>query len=338
MPTFIDLSHSVHEGMVTYPGLPAPRLGSVLTREQSKGRYADGVEFDIGSIEMCTNTGTYLDTPFHRYPDGHDLTGLALERCADLEAVVLPVRVGHPSIGVAELGKGLLDDLSGKALLLYTAWDRHWGTSAYFGSENPFLAPDGVRAVIDSGVTLVGIDSLNIDSTAGSDRAAHSLLLAAGIPIVEHLTNLGSVPVEGARFTAVPVKVAGLGTFPVRAYATVHERPAVFEVVIDCSDVRRLVSFWAEVFGAQTPRVRSDDWAQVRDPRPGGLLLGFQRVPEPKSGKNRVHIDISSSDIAADTARLLALGAAASGALVVDEQGSFQVLLDPEGNEFCLVD
>lgn len=215
MRTFIDLSHDVSDGMVTYPGLPAPRLGTVLSREASRGRYAPGVEFDIGSIEMCANTGTYLDTPFHRYADGHDLTGLPLDRCADLPTVV--VTAGGPAIRVADVPQ----DIAGCAVLFSTGWDRHWGTPDYFRQDHPFVAEDAVRALVDGGATLVGIDSLNIDSTAGSDRPAHTLLLAAGIPIVEHLTNLATVPERGARFTAAPVKVAGLGTFPVRAFVVV---------------------------------------------------------------------------------------------------------------------
>ena len=341
MPTFIDLSHDVRDGMVTYPGLPAPRLGSVLSREQSRGRYAEGVEFDIGSIELCTNTGTYLDTPFHRYASGHDLTGLPLERCAELPAVVISVATSEPAISAqvlfAGLLPGMLPRLAGAAVLFHTGWARHWGTPEYFRADHPFVTEDAVRALIDAGVLLVGIDSLNIDSTAGNDRPAHSLLLAAGIPIVEHLTSLGAVPVTGARFTAVPVKVEGLGTFPVRAFATVPDRPAVCEIVIDCADVRRLAAFWAVVLGAPTPAIRSDDWATVDEPRSGGVTVAFQRVPEGKVTKNRLHLDIWSTDIATDTARLVTLGASTVGGLVIDEPGPFQVMHDPEGNEFCLV-
>ncbi len=226
MPTFIDLSHDVRDGMITYPGLPAPRLSSVMSRENSRDRYAEGVEFDIGMIELCANTGTYLDTPFHRYADGHDLTGLPLERCADLPAFVLTPPAGTQAITAADLSPGLLALLRGGALLLHTGWDEHWGTLHYFHSDHPFFAEDAVRAVIDAGVVLVGIDSLNIDSTAGNDRPAHSLLLAAGIPIVEHMTNLAAVPATGSRFSAVPVKIAGLGTFPVRAFASVADSPS----------------------------------------------------------------------------------------------------------------
>ena len=334
----VDLSHDITDGMVTYPGLPVPRLGSVFTHAESRGRYADGTEFAIGTVELCSNTGTYLDTPFHRYADGHDLTGLPLERCADLRLVVV-----HVPVGVQAIGAEVLDDLDveGAAVLFHTGWSQHWGSERYLASDHPFLTVAAVRALVEGGAALVGIDSLNIDTTIGGERPAHTELLAAGIPIVEHLTNLDGLPVQGARFSAVPPKVAGLGTFTVRAFASVPDagdtpRAAVCEVVFDCADVGVLSAFWGEVVGG-TPRVRSDDWATVRDPRQGGLLVAFQRVPEGKVVKNRVHLDIWSDDIPADTARLVAAGATAVGEIRVDEVGDFQVLLDPEGNEFCLV-
>jgi arylformamidase len=216
MGTFIDLSHDLTEGMVTYPGLPVPRYGTVLSREDSRGRYDTGVEFHIGTVELCTNTGTYLDTPYHRYADGHDLAALPLERCADLPAVVIRTD-GAPLDDAAVRAV----DVRGTAVLVHTGWDVHWGTEQYLAKDHPYVTPAAVQALVAGGATLVGIDSLNIDSTVGGDRSAHSLLLGAGIPIVEHLTNLASVPDRGARFTAVPPKFAGLGTFTVRAFATV---------------------------------------------------------------------------------------------------------------------
>jgi arylformamidase len=289
-------------------------------------------------VELCSNTGTYLDTPFHRFADGHDLADLPLARCADLPLVVIRVPAG-----VQAIGPDTLDDLDvdGAAVLFDTGWSRHWGTERYLSDDHPFVTADTVRALVAGGAALVGIDSLNIDTTIGGERPVHTELLAAGIPIVEHLTNLAGLPVQGARFTAVPPKVAGLGTFTVRAFASVPApgdapRAAVCEVVFDCADVQALSAFWAEVVGG-TPRIRSDEWATVRDPRAGGLLLAFQRVPEGKVVKNRVHLDIWSDDIPADTARLVAAGATATGGIQTDEAGSFQVLLDPEGNEFCLV-
>ncbi|MDO8362159.1 MAG: cyclase family protein [Actinomycetota bacterium] len=223
---FVDLSHTITEGMETYPGLPVPRLGTVLSREASRGRYAPGVEFHIGSIELCTNTGTYLDTPAHRYADGWDLQSLPLERCVDLPLVVVDLPAG----AVAPYGFGPSDfaglPLAGAAVIMRTGWSSRWGTAGYFEPSHAYLSAEGTSALADAGAALVGIDALNIDSTVGLDRPAHSGLLAAGIPIVEHLTNLAALPSTGARFTAVPIKIAGLGTFPVRAFATLpHPQP-----------------------------------------------------------------------------------------------------------------
>jgi kynurenine formamidase/predicted enzyme related to lactoylglutathione lyase len=338
MSRFLDLSHEITDGMVTYPGLPGPVMGTVLSREDSRARYAEGTEFHIGTVQLCTNTGTYLDTPFHRFADGHDLSGLDLARCADLPAVVV-----HVAPGVTAIGPDVIGDLDvdGRAVLFDTGWSRHWGSEQYLANTHPFLTEATVEALIEGGAALVGIDSLNIDTTTGGERPAHTRLLQAGIPIVEHLTNLAELPLLGARFTAVPPKMSGLGTFTVRAFASVPdggevERTAVCEVVIDCADPGRLAEFWSHVVDGQA-RVRSDAWATVRDPRPGGLLLAFQRVPEDKVVKNRVHLDIWSDDIAADAARLVALGATLAGEIIDDDTGGFQILQDPEGNEFCLV-
>jgi arylformamidase len=337
MARLIDLSHDVTDGMITYPGLPAPRMSTFLSRQASAGRYAEGTTFDIGMVELCTNTGTYLDVPFHRFADGHDLTGLDLDRCANLAATVVPV-TSHVAIEPHVLGDL---DLEGQAVLFHTGWSQHWGSERYLSNDHPYLTEATVDALIEGGVTMVGIDSLNIDDTVGGERPAHTKLLAAAVPIVEHLTNLDRVPITGARFSAVPPKLAGLGTFTVRAFAIVDDdldsvRPAVCEVVFDCHDPGALAAFWGVVLGGQR-RIRSDLWATVRDPRPGGMLLGFQRVPESKQVKNRVHVDIWSDDIEGDVDRLVAVGATRVGDVVADATGAFQVLLDPEGNEFCLV-
>ncbi len=339
MPTFVDLSHTIHDGMVTYPGLPAAVVGTVLSREDSRSRYAPGVEFHIGTATLCANTGTYLDTPAHRYADGWDLTALPLERCVDLATVV----VDMPSESANDRPFGFdashLEgiEVAGSAVLLRTGWSDHWGTDAYGASDHPYLTGEGTAALIEAGAALVGIDSLNIDSTVSNDRPAHSGLLAAGIPIVEHLTGLSDLPATGARFTAVPIKVAGLGTFSVRAFATLADRQVIEEVVFDAHDVVAQSAFWAALTGG-TVRPRSEVWSQVMPSRPDGLVLAFQRVPEAKSVKNRVHLDVTSYDIESDTVRAVDLGATVQGPIVTDEQGRFQVLLDPEGNEFCLVD
>lgn len=215
---FVDLSHTIVEGMVTYPGLPGPSFGDHLTREASRDHYAEGVEFAIQTVEMVGNTGTYIDSPFHRYAEGGDLASLDLADLVDVPAVVARL-AGGDDRGIGQHALGALD-VRGRAVLLHTGWDRHWGSEAY-GQPAPFLTADAARYLVDEGARLVGIDSVNIDDTVGSDRPAHSILLAAGIPIVEHLTGLHEVPVVGARFTAVPAPVVGFGTFPVRAFARV---------------------------------------------------------------------------------------------------------------------
>jgi arylformamidase len=217
---WVELSHVIHAGMITYPGLPAPVITPHLTREDSRGVYAEGTEFAMDVITMIGNTGTYLDSPFHRYADGADLAGIPLDRVADLPAVVVRT-VGS---GVRGVGAEALDDLdvAGRAVLLHTGGDAHWGTPAY--AENaPFLTGAGAQLLVDRGAALVGIDAVNIDDTsaaAAGTRPAHSLLLGAGIPVVEHLTGLAELPPTGARFTAVPPRVVAFGTFTVRAYAT----------------------------------------------------------------------------------------------------------------------
>ena len=215
----IDLSHTISSGGVTYPGLPVPEITPHLTREASKANYAPGTEFAIDRITMVGNTGTYLDTPFHRYPDGFDLAGLPLEKVVDLEAVV--VRVAGSSERGVDVGALAALDVAGRAVLLHTGGDAAWGTPDY-AKEAPFLTAAGAQWLADNGAALVGIDAVNIDDIGGGgERPAHSILLAAGIPIVEHLTNLGEVPPVGATFTAVPPRVEDFGTFAVRAFARV---------------------------------------------------------------------------------------------------------------------
>jgi kynurenine formamidase len=213
---FIDLSHSVADGMITYPGLPGPVIAEHLTRDDSRSYYAEGTTFSIGSIQMVGNTGTYLDSPFHRYAHGTDLAGLSLERVAALEGVVV-----RPDLSAGRaIGPEAFAALpgAGRAVLVETGWDRHWRTDAY-GHGHPYLTAGAADRLVEAGATLVGIDSLNIDDTADTRRPAHSGLLAAGIPIVEHLTGLAALPRTGFRFFAVPVKVEGFGTFPVRCFA-----------------------------------------------------------------------------------------------------------------------
>jgi kynurenine formamidase len=205
--------------MVTYRGLPAPLVCDYLSREASREVYAPGVEFHIGKVEMVANTGTYLDSPFHRYADGPDLADLPLTKLAGLGAVVVRWDLARGrSIGAGLFG-GL--DVRGKAVLVHTGWDAHWRTDRYF-EGHPFLAGDAAAWLRDAGAALVGIDSLNIDDTADLARPVHSTLLRAEVPIVEHLTGLERLPDAGFRFFAVPVKFRGMGTFPVRAFGLIE--------------------------------------------------------------------------------------------------------------------
>jgi arylformamidase len=212
----IDLSHTVEAGMETYPGLPGPVVCDFLSREASRRLYAEGTSFQIGKIEMVANTGTYVDAPFHRYEDGLDLAELPLERLAHLEACVVRPDVGNGRAVGPEAFRGL--DVGGKAVLVRTEWSRHWRTPRYL-HRHPFLTGAAAEHLLAAGAVFVGIDSLNIDDTGDGTRPVHSLLLANNVPVGEHLTNLDALPEGGFRFHAVPVKVKGLGTFPVRAYA-----------------------------------------------------------------------------------------------------------------------
>ncbi len=216
-PRLIDLSHMIEHGLVTYKGLPGPIICDYLSREASRKFYAAGTEFQIGKIEMVANTGTYLDSPFHRYADGKDLSQVELAKLADL-----------PGIKILSRGKQAIDasifpsakELAGKAVLVETGWSRHWNTAEYY-EGHPFLTEDSAELLADARAALVGIDSHNIDDVQDPRRPVHSTLLAREIPIVEHMTNLAQLPERDFRFFAVPVKVKGFGSFPVRAFALV---------------------------------------------------------------------------------------------------------------------
>ena len=212
-----DLSHVIEDGMITYPGLPVPQIKPESVSSLGRASYAPGVEFRIGEVTLCGNTGTYLDSPAHRYADADDLSELPLGKLAELDGVRVDVTgSGQRQIGRAEL---LPYDCHGRAVLIQTGWDRHWGTGEYF-RNHPFLTADAATYLAGTGAVLVGIDSLNIDDTGDPERPVHSLLLAAGIPVCEHLTNLAALPGTGFRFSAVPPRLRPFGTFPVRAYAT----------------------------------------------------------------------------------------------------------------------
>lgn len=222
MPTsnfsLIDVSHAVEHGMITYKGLPAPLICDYLSREASKLLYSAGTTFQIAKIEMVANTGTYVDAPFHRYADGKDLSQLPLASLANLPGLLF-----HAPANVRALGPELFGDhqLDGKAVLIHTGWDEHWRTDRYF-EGHPFLTRAAAEHLRDAGASLVGIDSYNIDDTSDGTRPVHSILLGAEIPIAEHLCGLHALPDSGFAFYAVPVKVKGFGTFPVRAFAQLN--------------------------------------------------------------------------------------------------------------------
>jgi arylformamidase len=213
----VPLSHPIRAGMITHPGIPGPVITDHLSREASRARYAEGTEFQIGRIDMVANTGTYLDVPFHRFEGGTDLADMPLESMADLGGVVVAATDRRA------IDRDLLaaHDVRGCAVLLHTGWDRHWGTERY-GVESPFLTRAGATWLVEQGAALVGIDGVNIDDLGDSTRPAHTLLLAAGIAIVEHLRGLDELPARGFRFHAAPAPVEGMGTFPVRAYAVIE--------------------------------------------------------------------------------------------------------------------
>ena len=212
----IDLSHTIEAGMVTYRGLPAPLICDHLSREASRAHYEPGTEFQIGRVEMVGNTGTYLDTPFHRYADGEDLSEVGLERVAGLPGLV----VRAESLQAVDRDRFEGRDLRGRAVLVHTGWARHWRTDAYF-EDHPFLTEAAAAFLVEAGAALVGIDSHNIDDTRTRSRPVHTRLLGAGIPICEHMRGLELLPDAGFRFTAAPPKVKAFGTFPVRAFAEV---------------------------------------------------------------------------------------------------------------------
>lgn len=215
----VDLSHTVEHGMITYKGLPAPIICDFLSREASRKNYAEGTEFQIGKIEMVANTGTYVDSPFHRFADGIDLSELPLESLADLEGVV----VRAAGLGRAITARAFAGiHVKGRAILIHTDWSRHWRTDRYF-EGHPFLTKEAAEFLVDAGAAFVGIDTYNIDDITDGTRPVHTTLLGNQIPICEHMRGLEALPDRGFRFHAAPVKVKAFGTFPVRAYAVLDE-------------------------------------------------------------------------------------------------------------------
>ncbi len=217
MSKLMDLSHIIEDGMITYTGIPGPKIQDYMSRADSRQHYAEGTTFQIGKIEMIANTGTYIDAPFHRYKDGKDLSQLDTASVADLDGAVFQADPAARAIS-ADLFKD--KDLRGKAVLIHTGWDRHWGTGSYF-ENHPYLIREAAEYLKSKGSALVGIDSLNIDDDTDGTRPAHTILLDGGIPIVEHMCNLAALPDAGFKFFAAPAPVKGMGSFPVRAFAII---------------------------------------------------------------------------------------------------------------------
>ncbi len=215
----VDLSHTIENGLVTFKGLPAPIICDYWSREESKKNYDEGTSFQIGKIEMVTNTGTYIDCPFHRYENGKDLSEVGLEKFVDLEGIV--IRVNHKESLAVTIDHFKNKDLTNKAVLVNTGWDEYWNTEKYY-SDHPFITKEAAEYLKDCNVALVGIDSHNIDDTRGRTRPVHTILLAEEILIVEHLCKLSSLPESNFTFTAAPPKFKGVGTFPVRAMAKIY--------------------------------------------------------------------------------------------------------------------
>jgi len=218
MPRLLDLSHMVTAGMVTYRGLPGPVIGDHLTREASRPLYAGGTTFQIGKIEMVANTGTYVDAPWHRFEDGADVSGLPLDVLAGRDGVCIAAPFAQGLAVDEEFLEG--EEVGGRAVLFFTGWSTFWGTPSYF-RRSSHLTAGAASLLAARGASIVGIDAHNIDDTEDLSRPVHSILLRAGIPVVEHLTNLEALPPSGFRFFAAPVKVAGMGSFPVRAFAEI---------------------------------------------------------------------------------------------------------------------
>jgi arylformamidase len=218
MKKYIDLNHTIENGMITYQGLPGPVISDFMSRNRSRDLYKDGTEFHIALIEMVSNTGTYLDTPFHRYDGGRDLADLSLESLVDLEAIT--IRANNLSDKGIDSAVFKDHDLRGKAVLVHTGFDCYWGTEKYF-YDHPYLTEEAAEYIAEQLPVLVGIDTYNIDDVADKSRPAHTILLGKDILIIEHMCNLRELPEKGYTFTAVPQKIRGVGSFPVRAFATI---------------------------------------------------------------------------------------------------------------------
>jgi kynurenine formamidase len=219
MKKFIELNHTLEDGMMTYPGLPRPKIGAFLDHAASRSRYENRAEFYLGKVEMVCNLGTYIDSRFHRYPEGEDLSQIPLERVAGVPGMVLdgPVSQNRSITLTADPLQ-----FTARAVLIRTGWDERWGTERYW-NPGPYLSEESIDLLIRSKATLVGVDFWNVDDTADPSRPVHTRLLAANILIIEHLCNLSALPRKGFRFYAVPLRIVRGASFPVRAFAEIEQ-------------------------------------------------------------------------------------------------------------------
>jgi len=217
MRKLVELNHVLEDGMRAYPGLPRPKIGAFLDHEASRPHYDGQAEFYLGQVDMVCNLGTYLDSPYHRHRDRSDLSQIPLEKVAGVPGIVLDAAASTDRSIAVDCSAS---ELRGRAVLIRTGWDRHWGTDAYW-QPGPFLAAGSVDLLIHGGATLVGVDFWNVDDTGDPSRPAHTRLLAEGILIVEHLCNLSALPRTGFRFSAVPLRIVRGASFPVRAFAEI---------------------------------------------------------------------------------------------------------------------
>lgn len=217
--TFVELSHEIENGMPSYPGIPGPHISALLDHEASRARYDNQAEFYLGMIEVAGNTGTYIDSPFHRDPTGDDLSQIPLEAVAGVSAVVVDCEMDVDRAVDVEATPG---EIAGRAVLVRTRWDTRWGSEEYW-SSGPFLSASTVKLLAEARPALVGVDFSNVDDTDDPARPAHTQLLRANVLVLEHLCNLYLLPPTGARIYAVPLRIKGGASFPVRAFAELSD-------------------------------------------------------------------------------------------------------------------
>ena len=193
----VDLSHVIEEGMTTFKGFPGPHLCDYWTRDASAAHYDDGSSFQIGRIDMIANTGTYVDSPFHRYADG-GICPNSRSKARRSRRPRGPQALAAASRPTPPTSPGLRSRAS--AVLVHTGWDLYWRTEAYF-DNHPFLTAAAANWLVEQGAAFVSIDSHHIDDTRTRSRPVHGTLLGASIPIGEHLTNLSAVPDTSFRFS-----------------------------------------------------------------------------------------------------------------------------------------